>query len=234
MDIPFSIDLISDLNLADDEELNWEGKPTSLFCAVAGGISGNLKKVHQVLSHLGSIYRGVLYIDGKAEHHDIHAYETRIQQLKLLCEPIPNVIYLHNHVIILNGVAFVAINGWYNSNYQQLPEVDRVIVDSLRIQDMDYLNKTIRSLQHHHESKRICVISSSLPSEQLTFKDPENDLPDPVGIIMALLNDTNNKVDHWLFGSYNKIIDGTYNNRRYVNNPKFANLPYYPKRIALS
>jgi hypothetical protein len=99
---------------------------------------------------------------------------------------------------------------------------------------MDYLNKTIRSLQHHHESKRICVISSSLPSEQLTFKDPDNDLPDPVGIIMALLNDTSNKVDHWLFGSYNKIIDGTYNNRRYVNNPKFANLPYYPKRIALS
>lgn len=234
MDIPFSVDLISDLDLLDNEDFNWEGKPTSLFCAVAGSISHNLKKVHQVLSHLGSIYRGVLYIDGKLEHQDLFHYENKINQLKLLCDPIPNVIYLHNHVIILNQVAFIAINGWYNSNYQQLPEVERSIVDRLRMQDLDYLNKTLRSLQHHPEAKRICVISSSLPSEQLTFKDPDNDLPDPVGIIMALLNDEFNKVDHWLFGSYNKIIDGTYNNRRYVNNPKFYNLPYWPKRINLS
>jgi hypothetical protein len=233
MDIPFSLDLISDLNLSDDEQFDWTGNQTSLFCIVAGNVAPSLRKLHQVLTHLGTLYRGVLYIDGQLEHQNIQHYESRVDQIKTLCAPIQNVIYLHQHVVILNGIAFVAINGWYPVNYHSYDATQQMYIDALRIKDLEYLTRTIKNLQSHNDAKRICVITNSIPSEQLTFKDPDNHLPDPIGIIVSLMSDINHKVDHWVFGNYNKIIDGVYNGRRYVNNPKLQNQPYWPKRIVL-
>lgn len=233
MDIPFSLDLISDLNLADDEIFDWTGNPTSLFCVVAGNITPNLKKLHHVLTHLGSLYRGVLYIDGQLEHQHIANYDKKIEQIKMICAPIQNVIYLNQHVVILNGIAFVGVNGWYPSNYDILTDEDKMYIDELRIKDLDFLTTTIKNLQHHDDAKRVCIITNSVPSEQLTFKDPTSTFTDPVGIISSLLADLNHKVDHWVFGNYTKIIDGVYNGRRYVNNPKLSSQPYWPKRIVL-
>lgn len=233
MDIPFSLDIISDLNLSENDFFDWTGNPTSLFCVVTGNITSNLKKLHQVLTHLGTLYRGVLYIDGLVEHLNLANYESRIEQIKMICSPIQNVIYLNKHVIILNSIAFIGINGWYPSNYNKFDAHERMYIDELRLQDVDFLTKTIKNLQHHHDAKRICIITNSVPSEQLTLKDPEQNLPDPIGIITALMADTEHKVDHWIFGNYDKIIDGVYNGRRYVNNPKINSQPYWPKRVEL-
>lgn len=233
MDIPFSLDIISDLNLSENDPFDWTGNQTSLFCVVAGNVTSNLKKLHQVLNHLSTLYRGVLYIDGQVEHENLALYESRIEQIKMICAPIQNVIYLNQHVVILNGIAFVGVNGWYPSDYYNYEEHERMYIDELRIKDLDFLTKTLKNLQNHNDAKRICIITNSIPSEQLTFKDPDNNLPDPVGIIIALMADIDHKVDHWLFGNYNKIIDGVYNGRRYVNNPKLDCQPYWPKRIVL-
>ena len=82
MNIPFSIDLISDLNLSVTDQFDWTGKSTSLFCVVAGNVSDDLTVVDRVIGHLNEVYRGVLYIDGSLEHRNLFDYDDTIDQIK--------------------------------------------------------------------------------------------------------------------------------------------------------
>lgn len=231
MDLSFAVDLISDLNLTVKDTFDWDGKATSLFCIVAGNVSSDHAIVDNVLTNLSQHYRGVLFIDGSLENQYISSHDV-IESMRNICRPLPNVVYLHNHVVILNGIAFVGANGWYaqdindtNANKEKLSDYHN--------EDMTYLTRTIRNLQKHHDANRITLITSSLPSQQVSFRDPTLKVDDPMGLIMCLASDSDHKVDHWLFGSYKRSIDYTFNARRYVNNPKMHD-PYYPKKVIIS
>ena len=228
MDFSFAVDLISDLNLTADDEFDWDGKATSLFCVVAGNISTDLTVVESVLKNLSQYYRGVLYIDGALENTHIENSNIVIEKLRIICKPIPNVVYLHNHVIILNGVAFIGINGWYNTDNNDADTALKYFDE-----DFTYLSRTVKSLQDHQDATRIVVVSSCLPSKQITFNDPTVQVTDQMGLIMCLSQDIKHKIDTWLFGSYKRMIDHTFNSRRYCNNPKMHN-PYHPKKIPLA
>ena len=232
MSLEFSVDLISDLNLERSEQFDWTGKASSLFCVVAGNVSKDLKKVSEVLEHLGTQYRGVFYIDGSLEHTTISNYENRIEKLTSICKPLQNVIYMHNHVVVLNSIAFVAINGWYTNIPRQLTAEEYYLLDSCRNEDLGYLSNTIKNLQLHRDATKIVVVSSCIPSEHLFYKKyvPSCDGVEPG---LALVMDTDHKVSNWLYGGSEIVNDVTFNKRRYVNNPRFKNQPYWPKRIVV-
>lgn len=232
MALEYSVDLISDLWLDDSDQFDWTGKSTSLFCVVTGNISSCHKKITDVLHHLGQVYRGVLYIDGTIEHGDYRNYAENIEELAALCKPIENVIYMHNHVVILNSIAFIGINGWYGQHLRTTNFQEAMLINSLNNDDVTYLGNTIRGLQLHKDAKKLVVISNSIPSTHFTY-GAVDDYIDGLEPGLALTMDTDHKVTHWLFGGSQILCDTEYHGRRYVNNPAVKGQPYWPKRIVI-
>lgn len=225
-----AIDIISDLNLDTIENFDWTGKPTSLFCVIAGGLSDNIEVIDQALEHLSKIYRGVLYIDGISEHHEVLFAPMMVLEIKKICEKYSNVVYLHNHVIVLNGVAFVGCNGWWKEDKSQYDLQQQEVLDIYRMEDIAYLTNTLRNLQVHKDAKRVVVVSGSVPSEELLYKHVD-DLTEKVDPLLSLIADTEKKVCAWIFGGSNITVDIAYNERRFINNPFVNSQPYWPKRI---
>lgn len=227
----FSVDLISDLNLGKSENFDWTGKPTSLFCVIAGNISKHTSVIKHTLEHLSNLYRGVFYIDGASEHTTLEDYEKKVEQLHEICKPINNVVYMHNHVVVLNNVAFIGINGWYHNKPNITCIEDNMRVDNYRNEDLGYLSTSIKNLQLHKDTSKIVVVSSCVPSEHFFYKQLPFELTDSIEPCLGLVMDMDHKVSNWLYGGTDILVDNVYNRRRYVNNPKIEGRPYWPKRI---
>jgi hypothetical protein len=224
-------DLISDLNVTNIAEFNWEGKPTSLYCLVPGNISSDLNVVNKVLLHLSKCYQGVFYIDGRLENPSLMDRGHIIQRFTESVSTIPNLIYLHNNVVVVDGIAIIGVNGW--SDYPAITDDDTFQLKSYRYDDLIYLEQTTQKLQLHPDVKKIIVMSNSVPSLELYFGEIPNVDIHEIGLQTVLEADTEQKITHWVFGSHNKIVDTIKDNINYINNPKFDSAPYYAKRITL-
>jgi hypothetical protein len=229
----FCVDLISDLNLSETDKFDWEGKATSLFCVVAGNVSDDLDVLRKTLEHLSSNYRGVFFIDGSLEHVELQNYESRIELMKQICNSIENVVYLHNHVVILNNVAFIGVNGWHNNrkNIQEAEDLDYIA--QYKNDDLSYLSNTMKQLQAHIDVKKIVVISNSMPSDYLNFNSPDAESKTESNLALSLLFDYGVKTKVWLFGTDDIAVDVEIGSRRFVNNPVTSGLLYWPKRIVI-
>jgi hypothetical protein len=224
-------DIISDLYLTGKEDFNWESKPTSLFCLIPGNISSDLTVVYKTLMHLKKYYQGVFFIDGTLENPDINFAETRIKEISKICNNIPNVVYLHANVVIVDGIALVGINGWEESSYTNT-SMDVFQIKANRYDDILYLEKTLERLQLHIEVNKIIILSNSVPSKDLYFSE-EGVQYNEMFPTSALDRDTESKVVKWVFGSSDKMVDTVLNGVKFVNNPKYDKDPYYPKRIEI-
>jgi hypothetical protein len=231
MEIGF--DVISDLRLSPNDSFKWNNKATSLYCIVAGNLSSDTRTIIQTLGHLSKCYQGVFYIPGPLEYQDIEDVEYKTEELIAICELLDNVAILYHNVAMIDGVAVVAINGWgelpeeYNvENIQRLHE---------REDDYVYLIKAIEKLQKHLDVKKIVIASSIVPKKQLYFGQvTETDLTPMVPKFEScLLEDTEHKVSHWIFGTYDNVVDVTLNEINYVNNPCYTRKNYWPKRITV-
>ena len=229
MDLGF--DLISDLNITDISQFDWEGKPTSLYCILPGNISTDLNVVHQVLQHLSQYYQGIFYIDGRLENPSLNDRAFVIEKINEMVASVPNLVYLHNNVVVIEGVAVVGVNGW--SQYDVTTDDDKFQLKSYKYDDLAYLQKTIEKLQLHMDVKKIVIISNSVPSIDLYFGEfPYSEHPE-IDLDFILDSDTENKIKYWAFGSHKKIVDTNRYGINYLNNPKYENLPYYAKRISI-
>jgi len=229
----FAVDLISDLNLTDLDHFDWTGKSTSLFCVVAGNVSDDMTVLRTTLQHLGDNYRGVLFIDGSLEHKNLEDYEDRVEQIKEICDDLQNVVYIHNHIVILNHVAFVGCNGWYGNRKTLEAAEDLDYLKRYRSDDIGYLSVTIKQLQDNPDCRKIVLVTNSIPSEYLGFNSPHVNVPPELNLSLCLLFDRGEKVTKWLFGTTDIDVDVELNNRQYVNNPVKPGLLYWPKRIKL-
>lgn len=228
----FGFDVISDLSLNDGDIFDWTGLPTSLFCIIPGNISNDTKVVRKTLKHLSTLYQGVFYIDGSLETPSIHNRDSVVGELSKACSTIHNVVYLHNNVVVVDGIALVGINGWYN-NYNCNDISDEFILKCNRLEDYSYLEKTIEKLQIHVDVKKIVIISNCVPSDDLYFGEAPNIVSD-VYPACSLYKDTEQKISTWVFSTYNKIVDTQVDGINYVNNGRFDRNPYYPKRIEIN
>lgn len=226
-----SFDVISDLNLSANEHFDWQGKATSLYCIVAGNISKELPVIQRVLFHLSTVYHGVFYIDGANDHLDIYSRDQRVENLQTLCSKFKNVIYLHNNVVVVDGVAVLGFNGWSNS-IESSDFTDDFQAKCYRFEDIAYFEKTLERLQVHADVKKIVVASGSVPGKELFFGEgPDNEEMYPNYV---LYRDTEHKISHWVYGTYKKIVDTTIGNINYICNGKFDKSPYYAKRIEIT
>jgi hypothetical protein len=225
-------DVISDLNLDPEESFNWEGKATSLYCIVAGNISNDLRTIYQTLLHLARFYQGVFYTAGSLEYEGTPSISSRTEELAKICRTIRNVAYLHNHVVIVDGIAILGTNGWYG-NTDDATSLSPIQLDVDRYEDIGYLGNTLERLQLHLDVKKIVIVSHSVPGPELFFGEkPENinELPPPQ---TALINDSESKVSHWLYGHYNKTVDTTIDGINYINNSYYKRRPYWAKRVEI-
>ncbi len=222
-------DIISDLNLKEGEVFDWEGKPTSLFCLVAGNISSDLTTVLKVLHHLSTQYQGVFFIDGSLEAQDPYVKDDRVDMLGKLSERVRNVVYLHNNDVVVDGVAIVGINGWYK-NFETNSASDEMQLQANFLDDLLYLQKTIERLQLHVDVRKIIVVSNCVPSNKLYFGEEVGPLSS-ITLDNVESSDTENKISHWVYATHGKIVDTMFNSINYVNNPKHDRNPYHAKRI---
>lgn len=224
-----SFDLISDLNLTEKTDLNWSGKSTGLYCIVAGNVSRDLQIVKHTLAQLSECYQGVFFIDGALEQGSPKNRDSVVDECMKLCDELNNVVYLHDNVSVIDGVAVLGINGWYgNAKYKT--SIAEVKAECWRNEDAIYAGLTMEQLQRHDDITQILMVSSSPPAEKLFFGEHPDNLPE-YDLRSCLLHDLEGKVSHWAYGSYKKVVDVVFDDIHYVCNPFSDFGPYFPKRI---
>jgi len=224
-------DVISDLNLSPEDNFNWEGKSTSLYCLVAGNVSSDIRTTVQTLAHLGRFYQGVFYVPGTSEYSNTVDLPGRTEHLMSLLKHLPTVHMMHHSVVIVDGVAIVGANGWNNSDTNTLQDM---VYTAARFDDLTYLNKSVEKLQRHLDVKQIIVVTNAVPDEKLYFGEKPEITKNQIPLQKTLKHDTEKKIKYWVFGSYEKSVDTTLNNVGYVNNPYLHKSPYWAKRINIS
>lgn len=230
MDIGF--DLISDLRLGPEDSFNWENKPTSLYCLVCGNVSSDLRTILQTLAHLSKLYQGVFYIPGTLEYQGFEDITVRTAHIVNVCSSIKNLAVLHHNVVLVDGVAILGANGWGESidNYSVKKQVE---VEAARLEDAAYLHKGIEKLQKHLDVKKILLVTSAVPNKNLFFGQQPLFTESIMPLQAALMSDTEHKVSHWAFGTYDKDVDTNVGNIRYINNSYLNKNPYWAKRITI-
>ena len=225
-------DVISDLNLNPNDSFNWENKATSLYCIVAGNISSNLRTVMQVLIHLSSKYQAVFFVPGKLEYEQCESLSVRTKELIAVTEGIPNVSILYNNVIVVDGVALLGSNGW--GNIANTLDSKNITMTASKYEDFTYLVSCLGKLQKHLDVKKVVVITSAVPKEELYFGEVPANVVDQIPLYNILESDTEKKVTHWIFGTYDKPVDTTIDNINYISNSKNQYGPYHAKRLTIS
>lgn len=225
-------DIISDLNLNPNDSFNWENKATSLYCIIAGNISSNIRTVMQVLIHLSTKYQGVFFVPGKLEYANCESLAVRTKELVAISDGIPNVSILHNNVIVVDGVALLGTNGW--GNIENSLDSKNLAMTSAKYEDFTYLVSCLGKLQKHLDVKKIVVITSAVPKEDLYFGEAPTNVVDQIPLHNMLEADTEKKVTHWVYGTYNKPVDTTIDNINYISNPKNQYGPYHAKRLSIT
>lgn len=255
-----AFDLISDLHVDTWPDFDWTYQATSEICVVAGDVAYDHELLKKTLTHLGSQYKAVFYIDGNDEHRDsLEHLGKSYAKLKRLIKNIPNVVYMQDHVVVINGVAFVATNSWWSFDYDSRYSIDEAKVEfennynttniaSTNVQqaamnDAKYLETSISKLQTYSDVKKIVVISHTVPVGDLIKHDQDLTSSYRINtsinsmISWALDSDTEGKTVAWCFGHYHSPVNETIGSIRYVCNPRgrsntpWHRHPYYPVRI---
>lgn len=225
-------DVISDLNLNPNDSFNWENKASSLYCILAGNVSSNLRTVTQVLLHLAKYYQGIFYVPGELEYKNSDDISERTNELIALCDAIPNICMLHQHVAIIDGIAILGVNGW--PNQYQSDGMESFVKTAARLEDLAYLKFTLQKLQRHLDVKKIVIVTSGGPRTDLFFGEEPSIVYDQIPLDATLVSDTEHKVKHWVFGTYNKLVDTTIDEIQYLNNPRIPKSPYWAKRLTIT
>lgn len=259
----FTFDLISDLHVDTwPTPFNWHGIATSPYCIVAGDVARDRRLLINTLRHLGQCYQGVFYIDGNDEHRDYYYHLDRsYDELNAKINQIPNVVYLQDNVVIVDGVAILGTNGWWDYDldtnisstevmnwFENECGVDRDISSVIRkisIADSMYISNSIKRLQTHLDVQKIIMVTHTVPCASLITHDIhlENTLRfNTMGnstMLDCLHYDLEKKIDTWCFGHYHGAIDQTRNGVRFVNNCRGKNntnwskYVYHPRRIEI-
>lgn len=260
--MPLIFDLISDLHVESwPQEFDWAHRATSSMCVVAGDVCRDRELLRRTLTHLSECYHAVFYIDGNDEHHGRYTQLNQsYRDLTTLVKTIPNVVYLQDNVIIIDQVAIVGTNGWWNWNfdpnqqpsdtrqwwcdhYQATPESTES-VEFVNHKDNMYLQRSIMRLQHE-AVKHIVMITHTVPFHRLISHDielagnPRFNVMGSDALVGALQADTLDKLHTWCFGHYHGSVDQIHYGIRFVNNCRgradtnYCKSVYNPLRIVI-
>ena len=184
---------------------------------------GREKSIRALKDSMNDRKQIILAAQKKAQNNNPDEKDRVVKEITKVLSKLKNVVYLHNNVVVIEGVALVGVNG-HNANYG----IDNL---SNKYDDLAYLQKTIEKLQLHIDVKQIIIISSVVPSTGLYFGENSNVDVDEIDLNYVLGSDTEHKVTTWVFGTHKKIVDTTINGINYVNNPMYDTRPYWAKRV---
>lgn len=258
----FSFDLISDLHVETWPDFDWSGQATSPYCVVAGDVSRDRDLLASTLKHLGECYAGVFYIDGNDEHrYHMENLGESYKDLNRVLSKVKNVVYLQDNVVIINGIAILATNGWWSYDFDpnldydqskqwycdkaQVSESVASDVTGVAFHDSAYLMNSVKKLQTHKDVNAIVLVSHTVPGPWIINHDPDlvdnwryNVMGNP-HLQLALDEDSENKIHTWCFGHYHRPVDREFAGVRYVNNCRgrgdsdWRQVAYYPKKISI-
>lgn len=259
----FAFDLISDLHLDTwNQKFDWAGQATSPHCVVVGDLCRDRDDLVHCLYHLSKCYQAVFYIDGNNEH-DLYMNDLAgsYKDLVYRISTIPNVVYLQDNVVVVNGVAIVGTNGWWTFDFDMGLNAEQAMLwykDKAQIStetlldirraattDANYMMSSIKRLQTHQDVKKIVVVSHTVPRADLIEHDIDLDGSMRFNVMGNSLMqhvsdfDTQNKIHTWCFGHYHGKVDQVREGVRYVNNCRgrgdspHSQWVYYPLRITV-
>jgi predicted phosphohydrolase len=261
--MPLAFDLISDLHVETWSKIfNWTGQATSPFCVVVGDVAQDRNVLIKTLTHLGSCYQAVFYIDGNDEHRDYYDnLSSSYNDLAAKLKPVPNLVYLQNNVVVIEGVAILGTNGWWAFNFDLSVDSGSSVelwqdetghdlaasqyISAMAQNDANYLVRSVKRLQKRYDVRHIVVATHTVPATQLLAHDIELKSTPKLNCMgnryleEALDCDTEKKIHTWCFGHYHRPIDQIYRQIRFVNNCRgkektdYATSVFYPKRIVV-
>jgi predicted phosphodiesterase len=258
-----AFDLISDLHIETwPTEFDWTYQATSPVCVVAGDVTRDPDTLIRTLRHLGKCYQAVFYVDGNDEHYTqlenlSLSYSTITKQLRR----IPNVVYLQDNVVIVDGVAILGTNGWWGFDFDlgidahqsaawaqeryNISEAATKSIARMSTTDATYMVSSVAKLQTHKDVQKIVMVTHTVPDPSLIAHDIElegtmrfNTMGNRL-MAQALAADTENKLHTWCFGHYHGSVDQVRCGIRFVNNCRgrgdtpYAKAVYYPQRIVV-
>ncbi len=253
-----NFDIISDLNLNEEDNFSWEGKATSLACIVAGNISCDRDILFSFLKELGNYYAKVFFIDGSLEHQTFGGnFIESYADLSANIDKMENVYFLHESIVIINGITLVSTNGWTTFDFTGKSSIEETIefldlkemmtdstsyaIRQMSLFDTHYLENSIETCQTITDCKDIVLITSSIPSYDFIKHDHDyegtilGDVSGNSNIHEVIDLDSENKISSWIFGTYKGDIDSTIDGIRYLNNVRGEKdlSTYYPKILNL-
>ena len=157
----FAVDLISDLHIETWDSFDWTGQATSPYCIVAGDVCEDRNILIEVLTHLGKCYPGgVFYIDGNEEHSQyLSDLGNSYQDLAGALKSIKNVVYLQDNVVIIDGVAILATNGWWSYDFDPSIDLDQTVEWYRNKTNLDYDNAlAINGVAYHDAAYMLSLI----------------------------------------------------------------------------
>ena len=216
---------------------------SDLYCILTGNISSDLKTVTQTLVHLSQQYQGVFFTPGTLEYETAAGdINNRTSVLVTLAQKVPNIVILHHNIVIVDGVAVVGSNCWETAHEPGTSiSIDDLKYNQYRLDDMGFLHKTIDKLQRHLDVKKIVLVTNGVPNENCYFGEIPDYVATQTPLDTVLNADSESKVTHWVYGSYNKPVEATLilprkNDIQAVSNPiEGKNVKQFnPKRVTIS
>jgi len=256
-----SFDVISDLHVDEWEDFNWSNQATSPFCIIAGDTARDRDLLAATLEHISNQYQQVFVVDGNEEHRwTYNNLNQSYEELKSLISSIPNVAFLHNNIVMLEGIAIVGTCGWYTFNNDPRYSIeqckkgvenhygfDRAISDEIEmraVEDARYLNRTISKLQLYPDIENIVVVTHFLPYAKFAAHDTALlnsyvlNASTNVYLPTCFQEDTERKISHWVYGHYHgQTASETIGHTKFITNPhgrrnsSWHQNPYFPQRI---
>lgn len=258
-----AFDLISDLHIETwNTDFDWTHQATSPVCVVAGDITRDRDILTRTLKHLGKCYQAVFYIDGNDEHYtQLEDLGASYSDLARRLRRIPNVVYLQDNVVIVDGVAILGTNGWWGFDFDlgidpeqsaQWSQERYCISGSatkgiarMSNTDATYMISSVARLQTHKDVKKIVMVTHTVPDPALVAHDISlegtmrfNTMGNRI-MMQAMAADTENKLHTWCFGHYHGSVDQIRSGIRFVNNCRgrgdtpYSRPVYYPQRIVI-
>ena len=144
--------------------------------------------------------------------------------------------------MIINDVAFVAANLWWNPTETQSSINDESWIEDMKMmtlhhEDLDYLRYTVQRMQKSNDVNNVVVISHTVPNRNLLLNKEHDNLATDASDYLDS-EDINNKITTWCFGHWNQPMNITVNQCDFVSNPKgkpetSSGLLYHPLRVVV-
>lgn len=248
-------DLASDLHIdISNGGIDWEIQkaPDSDVLIVAGDIANTIDLTVEELVRAAKVYNTVMFVDGNHEHYSNFpklTIEDTVNELRTLIQDHNNIIYLNpsNSVHIIDDVAFIGCNGWYDFKFTPASISRSVAISTwmkhsndkycnfskgeptcLAIEHADIIVKEVKKLQGNNSIKKIVIITHTSPHRDgVTWKEHDsnwNILNGAYGnSVMANVwkADVNKKIVHAVYGHCHAYSDFyAADGIRFIANPR--------------